>query len=78
MAAQTRGYLDALPIPGKLRLGDVNKLIPKLFELTRLSAPPQKLILGLDGVTLTRQQLKLVADDLAAYEAWSEDLLEPI
>jgi hypothetical protein len=58
-------------------LCDVEKGIPKMFELTRLPAPPLRLILGPDAVVGVRKQLKLVADDLAAYEAWSDDLLEP-
>ena len=76
--AKSRAYLDALPIPGKLRLGDVSKAMARIIELSTLPEPPLRLILGQDCLAMARMQIKLVVDDLEAYEAWSYDQLEAV
>ena len=75
-AAKARAFLDALPVPGQLRLGDVRKAVTRIIELSRLPEPPMRLFLGQDALATAQLQLKFVADDLKAYESWSEDLLE--
>ena len=74
---KARAYLDALPIQGQsLRLGDTNKAIPRIIELSMLHNPPLRLLLGKDCLAMARTQIKHVANDLEAYESWSEDQLE--
>lgn len=57
-------------------MGDVQKAVQKIYDVAKLPDPPMRLVLGKDAVETIRGQLGKVLEDVAKYEAWSEDLLE--
>lgn len=58
------------------KIGDTDKAIEKIWDLSTLTEPPLRLPLGKDSVAEIRTQLQNITADLDAYEGWSEDLLE--
>ena len=55
--------------------GDVRKGVEKIFDLSKLSNPPLRLVLGKDAIQRTREYIAKLASEVDAYEAWSSDLL---
>lgn len=78
MAVKAREFLRIIcePTRGDVPTGDVAKGVKKVYEVSRLSKPPMRLVLGKDAVGGVRKQIQSVMEDLESYEAWSEDLLE--
>lgn len=58
------------------KIGDMDKAVEKIWDLSTLTKPPLRLPLGKDSVAEIRAQLQNITVDLDAYEGWSEDLLE--
>ena len=74
---QGRKFFDMTWDPSRpVRVGDVEKAISKIYELSLLESPPMRLFLGKDSLILVDQQHQNVAEDLRKYSSWSEDLLE--
>ena len=59
-----------------VKIGDVNKAVAKIYEISQLPEPPLRVVFGKDCIRLARAQLELVKRDVDASEAWSEDLQE--
>lgn len=74
-AAKVREHAKLLRDP-TLKLGDSNKGVEKLYQLTTLENPPLRLVLGKNAFAPIREQLHIVEKDMNEYESWSEDLLE--
>ncbi|KAJ3548521.1 hypothetical protein NM688_g5291 [Phlebia brevispora] len=76
-AAQIRSMLDNLGKSGPegVKLGDSQKAVRKIYELSMLDEPPLRLILGKDAIGHVRMQIESVTADMEKYESWSEDLL---
>ena len=70
-AAMIRKGLSSL---AELKLGDPNKGVNKIFELSSLSDPPLRLVLGKDAISYIRSQQTVITTDLEKYESWSDDL----
>ena len=54
--------------------GNPCKAAEKIFELTKLSIPPKRLVLGCDAIELVVRKLRTVDKDLNEYRSWSQDL----
>ena len=54
--------------------GNPRKAAEKIFHLTKLANPPQRLVLGHDAIELVRRKLKGMEDDLKEYEGWTDGL----
>ncbi|GJE91731.1 NAD(P)-binding protein [Phanerochaete sordida] len=61
---------------GGVRIGNPKKAMPRIFALTRLAKPPVRLFLGHTAVEDARIKIKSLSEDVEAYAAWSEGLLE--
>jgi hypothetical protein len=53
------------------------KAVEKIWDLSRLEAPPARLALGRDSVVYARMTLNDMVDELDRYEAWSNELVGP-
>ncbi|GJE91663.1 SDR family oxidoreductase [Phanerochaete sordida] len=74
---QSRKFLDMYWDPSKpVRVGDVEKAVGKIYELSLLERPPMRLFLGKDCLERVGQQLQQVGEDLRSSAPWSQDLLE--
>ena len=58
------------------RIGDVDKAVRKIYDVSELENPPMRLALGKDCLENTRVRAQQLTRDLDGYEKWSEDLLE--
>ena len=59
-----------------MRIGDIDKAVQKIYEVSKFENPPMRLTLGKDCLERTRAQIQRLTGDLDEYEKWSEDLLE--
>lgn len=74
---QARSFVDTAWDPSRLmRVGDVDKAVERIYEVSALERPPMRLFLGKDCLEHVRAQLKRLTADLDGSEKWSEGLLE--
>lgn len=74
-AAQVWKSFEAALDPD-FKIGDVNKAVAKVYEISELPQPPLRIILGMDAIGFVRSHLELLLRDVDASEAWSKDLRE--
>lgn len=53
---------------------DLEKVVVRMYEASLLAAPPIHLPLGQDCIKRARDHMKSVAEEITAYESWSEGL----
>ena len=58
----------------KMGFSDTTKAIQKIYELSELSNPPLRLLLGKDINKFVRQYIAQLTQETDAYEAWSDNL----
>lgn len=74
---QARKYLNSLWDPSRpVQIGDVDKAVQKIYELSKLENTPMRLFLGKNCLERIRAKIQRLTGDVDGYEQWSEDLLE--
>ena len=53
---------------------NMDKVVERFFEATKLESPPLRLPLGHVGIKRIRDHMKLVAENIDSYESWSDGL----
>ena len=53
---------------------DPAKAVQRIYELSLLSSPPLRLVLGKDAIAVAQAEIKSIEQDVAKYQSWSEGL----
>lgn len=54
--------------------GDPAKAVQRIYDLSVLSSPPLRFVVGKDAITSARDEIKSIEEDVTKYESWSEGL----
>lgn len=74
---QAREYFDTTWNPSRpTRIGDVDKAVARIYEVSALERIPSRLFLGSDSVAGVRSKLQRVAAEVDESEQWAQGLLE--
>ncbi|KIP01476.1 hypothetical protein PHLGIDRAFT_352934 [Phlebiopsis gigantea 11061_1 CR5-6] len=57
-------------------VSNLDRVVARMFDASRLDEPPLRLPLGADAVEHVRTQMEMIGYDLKEYKSWSEGLLE--
>ncbi|GJE91664.1 NAD(P)-binding protein [Phanerochaete sordida] len=76
---EARTYLDTAWSPSRaMRIGDTDKAVARIFEVSKLESMPSRVFLGTDCVKSVRAKLARVTAEVDASEEWAQGLLEDV